>query len=153
LEVEPGIRVSTTREIQPDERSGAERDPARSVRPPPLQDAPPCQAWPFLDSILKASLSSFRSFIPANGKSPGNSRRTQFLCLRCWRNLTNHADALGTLVNYTYTTNGLVLTSTDANGHTTSFAYDGNGFLIAKTDPAANTTTYTISDVGGNSGV
>src|SRR5208282_1491237 len=29
-EVEPGIRVSTTRETQPDERSGAERDPARS---------------------------------------------------------------------------------------------------------------------------
>ncbi len=37
-------------------------------------------------------------------------------------NLTNHSDALGSLVSYTYATNGLVLSSTDANGHTTRFA-------------------------------
>jgi RHS repeat-associated protein len=63
-------------------------------------------------------------------------------------NLLNNYDDLGTLVSYTYATNGLVLTSTDADGHTSHFAYDTNGFLIAKTDPATNTTTYTYNSVG-----
>ena len=63
-------------------------------------------------------------------------------------NLTNNFDALGTLVIYTYATNGLVLTSTDANGHTASFSYDNNGFLISKTDAATNTATYQPNDVG-----
>ncbi len=63
-------------------------------------------------------------------------------------NLTNNFDALGSLVTYVYSTNGLVLASTDANGHTTSFGYDGNGFLNSKTDASTNTTTYTPNDVG-----
>ncbi len=63
-------------------------------------------------------------------------------------NLTNHSDALGSLVRYTYSTNGLVLTSTDANGNGSHFAYDTNGFLIARTDPAASTWHYTVNDVG-----
>jgi RHS repeat-associated protein len=63
-------------------------------------------------------------------------------------NLMNHWDALGSLVSYTYSTNGLVLTSTDANGNTSQFAYDANGFLIARTDPATNTWQFTVNDVG-----
>lgn len=63
-------------------------------------------------------------------------------------NLTNHFDALGSLVSYTYYTNGLVHTSTDANGHTTTFTYDANGFLYTQTDPATNTTTFFRNDVG-----
>jgi RHS repeat-associated protein len=63
-------------------------------------------------------------------------------------NLTNHSDALGTLVSYTYFTNGLVHTSTDANFHTTIFGYDSNGFLNSVIDPATNPTSYTLNDVG-----
>ena len=73
---------------------------------------------------------------------------TNFYSYDAGGNLTNHSDALGTLVSYVYSTNGLVLTSTDANGHTTSFTYDNNGFLTSKTDAATNTTTYTPNDVG-----
>lgn len=63
-------------------------------------------------------------------------------------NLTNHYDAFGSLVSYTYYTNGLVHTSTDANGHTTTSTYDTNGFLYTQTDPATNTTTFFRNDVG-----
>ncbi len=73
---------------------------------------------------------------------------TNFYAYDAGGNLTNHSDALGSLVSYIYSTNGLVLASTDADGHTTSFAYDTNGFLISRTDPATNTTTYAANDVG-----
>lgn len=63
-------------------------------------------------------------------------------------NLTNHSDDLGSLVRYTYATNGLVLTATDGNGNLSRFAYDTNGFLLTQTDPATNTTTFTRNDVG-----
>jgi len=63
-------------------------------------------------------------------------------------NLLRHFDDFGTLVSYTYASNGLVLTSTDANTNTARFAYDTNGFLISRTDPATNTTTFAYNDVG-----
>jgi len=63
-------------------------------------------------------------------------------------NLLRHFDTLGTLVSYTYRTNGLVESSTEANGNTSRFAYDTNGFLIAQTDPAANTTSFGLNEVG-----
>jgi len=73
---------------------------------------------------------------------------TNFFAYDAGGNLTNHSDALGSLVSYIYSTNGLVLASKDADGHTTSFAYDTNGFLISRTDPATNTTSYTVNEVG-----
>ncbi len=73
---------------------------------------------------------------------------TNFYAYDAGGNLTNHSDALGSLVRYTYSTNGLVLTSTDANGNTSQFAYDTNGFLISRTDPANNTWQFTVNDVG-----
>ena len=64
-------------------------------------------------------------------------------------NLLRHHDALGDLVRYTYTTNGLVETATDANGtNVIRFTYDTNGFLIARTDPALNTTSFEVNEVG-----
>jgi len=63
-------------------------------------------------------------------------------------NLLAHHDAIGTLVSYTYTNNGLVASSTDGNGNATRFFYDTNGFLIKKTDPAGNSWTYANNDVG-----
>ena len=63
-------------------------------------------------------------------------------------NLHRHYDALGDLVRYTYTTNGLVEISADANGNTTRFAYDTNGFLIARIDAAGFTTRYGYNEVG-----
>jgi RHS repeat-associated protein len=63
-------------------------------------------------------------------------------------NLLNQYDAIGTLVSYTYRTNGLVDTSTDANGRLTRFDYNTNGFLISKIDPGTNTRNYTCNDVG-----
>lgn len=63
-------------------------------------------------------------------------------------NLLRHYDALGTLVSYTYTTNGLPLTTTDGNGNVTRFAYDTNGFLIATTDPLAYTNARSVNEVG-----
>ena len=63
-------------------------------------------------------------------------------------NLLRHYDDLGTLVSYTYASNGLVLTSTDANTNITRFAYDTNGFLITRTDPAMNTTLLQYNEVG-----
>ena len=63
-------------------------------------------------------------------------------------NLLRHHDSLGTLVTYTYRTNGLVETSTDANGRLTRLAYDTNGFLLARTDAATNTTAYAVNEVG-----
>ena len=63
-------------------------------------------------------------------------------------NLLAQSDALGTLVSYTYRTNGLVDTATDANGRLTRFDYNTNGFLISKIDPSTNTWTYNYNDVG-----
>ncbi len=63
-------------------------------------------------------------------------------------NLLRHSDGVGTLVSYTYTTNGLVESSTDANGHASRFRYQADGFLIARTDPATNTTTFVVNEVG-----
>jgi YD repeat-containing protein len=63
-------------------------------------------------------------------------------------NLLTHYDDLGTLVSYTYRTNGLVETSTDANGHVSRFTYDTNGFLVARTDAATNNTSFAVNDVG-----
>jgi len=63
-------------------------------------------------------------------------------------NLLGQSDALGTLVSYTYRTNGLVDTFTDANGRVTRFDYNGNGFLITKIDPGTNTWSYTYNDIG-----
>ena len=63
-------------------------------------------------------------------------------------NLLSHFDALGTLVSYTYRTNGLVDTSTDANGRITRLDYNTNGFLISRIDTATNTWTYTPNEVG-----
>ena len=80
----------------------------------------------------------------------GSTTWTNFYSFDSGGNLTNHSDAVGTLVSYTYSTNALVLASTDANGHTTSFGYDTNGFLISRTDPSTNTTFYTRNDVGWN---
>ena len=63
-------------------------------------------------------------------------------------NLLTHADDVGTLVTYTYTTSGLVQTAKDANNHTASFTYTPEGFLQSKTDPANQTTSYTRSELG-----
>jgi RHS repeat-associated protein len=63
-------------------------------------------------------------------------------------NLLRHTDDFGTLVSYTYASNGLVLTNTDGNTNTTWFTYDTNGFLISRTDPATNTTQFEYNDVG-----
>ncbi|MCU0785624.1 MAG: DUF6531 domain-containing protein, partial [Verrucomicrobia bacterium] len=63
-------------------------------------------------------------------------------------NLLRHFDDRGTLVSYTYRTNGLVETTTDANGNTSRFAYDTNGFLVAQTDPATNTNSFAVNEVG-----
>ncbi|HXT11398.1 MAG TPA: LamG-like jellyroll fold domain-containing protein [Candidatus Angelobacter sp.] len=73
---------------------------------------------------------------------------TNFYAYDSAGNLTNQSDGIGTLVSYTYLTNGLVFTSKDANSNITQFGYDGNGFLKARTDPATNTTSYTLNDVG-----
>ena len=62
-------------------------------------------------------------------------------------NLTNQSDAIGSLTRYTYSTNGLVLTSTDGNGNISRFGYDTSGFLITQTDSATNTTTFTRNDI------
>jgi RHS repeat-associated protein len=63
-------------------------------------------------------------------------------------NLLRHYDAIGTLVSYTYTTNGLVASATDGNNRVTRFTYDANGFLIAQTDPATNTWSFTRNELG-----
>ena len=63
-------------------------------------------------------------------------------------NLLRHFDDLGTLVLYTYKTNGLVDMAIDANGHTNRFFYDTNGFLIRKLDAAGFPTTFGYNDVG-----
>ncbi len=63
-------------------------------------------------------------------------------------NLTNHYDELGTLVTYTYSTNGLVLTSTDANNRTNRFTYDTNGFVVMKVDAAGFTNRIANNEVG-----
>ena len=73
---------------------------------------------------------------------------TNFYAYDAAGNLTNHSDALGSLVQYAYFTNGLLATSSDANFHLTQFGYDTNGFLKTTTDPALNTTTYFPNDVG-----
>jgi RHS repeat-associated protein len=62
--------------------------------------------------------------------------------------ITNNFDDLGSLVRYTYSANGLVLTSTDGNGNVTRFSYDTNGFRISGTDPATNTTAFGYNEVG-----
>jgi len=63
-------------------------------------------------------------------------------------NLLRHYDDLGTLVAYTYRTNGLVDTSTDANGGITRFDYNTNGFLTSRLDPGTNLWTYAPNEVG-----
>ncbi len=63
-------------------------------------------------------------------------------------NLLRHYDALGDLVRYIYSTNGLVQTSVDANGYATRFSYDTNGFLVATTGPENDTTSYLLNEVG-----
>lgn len=78
----------------------------------------------------------------------GSPTWTNFYDYDAGGNLINQSDGLGSLVSYTYSTNGLVLTSMDANTNTTYFGYDTNGFLNAKTDPASNTVSYTLNDVG-----
>ena len=78
----------------------------------------------------------------------GSTTWTNFYAYDGAGNLTNHSDDLGSLVSYTYTTNGLVQTSIDANDRTSSFGYDPNGFLTSRTDPAGNTTTYDVNEVG-----
>lgn len=73
---------------------------------------------------------------------------TNFYAYDAGGNLTNHSDAIGSLVRYTYATNGLVLTSADANGNVSRFGYDTNGFLTSRTDPGTNTTAFIVNDVG-----
>ncbi|MSU57107.1 MAG: hypothetical protein EXS35_02820 [Pedosphaera sp.] len=89
-----------------------------------------------------------RQITPQPADTNGWTSWTNFYAYDAAGNLTNHSDALGSRVRYTYATNGLVLTSTDANGNTSQFAYDTNGFLVARTDPATNMWQFTVNDVG-----
>ena len=99
--------------------------------------------WSFHPFFNKAT----KQVTPQPPDANGWTTWTNFYAYDSSGNLTNHSDALGSLVSYTYATNGLVLSSTDANGHTTRFAHDTNGFLTACTDAAINTTTYVNNDV------
>jgi len=100
--------------------------------------------WVFDDRLNKP----LQQITPQPADANGWTTWTNFYAYDAAGNLTNHSDAIGTLVSYTYSTNGLVLTSTDANGDTTTFGYDANGFLNARTDPAGDATTYALNDVG-----
>lgn len=63
-------------------------------------------------------------------------------------NLLRHYDLAGTLVRYSYSTNGLVSVLTDANNHATRFGYDTNGFLTAITNAAGFVTRYGRNEWG-----
>jgi len=55
-------------------------------------------------------------------------------------NIVSNYDGMGTLVSYSYTSNGLLEAATDANGNTMSYAYNSDGFLVSKPDPESNET-------------
>ncbi|MEK7686213.1 MAG: LamG-like jellyroll fold domain-containing protein [Verrucomicrobiota bacterium] len=110
-----------------------------------------------LDEVTRWDFHAFfnkviQQITPQPADTNGWTTWTNFYAYDAVGNLTNHSDALGPLVRYTYRTNGLVETSTDANGNTTRFAYDTNGFLIARTEPFTTnntvTTTYVVNEVG-----
>ena len=63
-------------------------------------------------------------------------------------NLLLQDDNLGTLVTYTYSPKGLLLTAKDANNHTGSSTYTAEGFLLSRTDAANQTTNYTRTELG-----
>lgn len=68
-------------------------------------------------------------------------------------NLTNHYDLIGSLVQYSYTTNGLVRTVIDGNGNISTNAYNTNGFLVGVTVPDRNepgfaTTSFGVNELG-----
>ena len=63
-------------------------------------------------------------------------------------NLLAQYDSLGFVVTNTYSTNGLLLTSTDARGKTTRYTYNQDWFLASITDPATNTATFGVNDLG-----
>ena len=100
--------------------------------------------WTFHSLFNKA----IQQITPQPADANGWTTWTNFYAYDAGGNLTNHADALGDLVRYTYRTNGLVETSTDANDHVSRFTYNADGFLIARTDPATNTTTFVVNEVG-----
>jgi len=104
--------------------------------------------WGFHPFFNKATSQITLQPLDANGWATW----TNFYAYDAAGNLTNHSDALGSLVRYSYRTNGLVETSTDGNGKSKRFAYDTNGFLISRTDPFTTnstvTTTYDVNDVG-----
>lgn len=100
--------------------------------------------WTFHPFFNKA----IQQVTPQPNDSNGWTTWTNFYSYDGAGNLTNHSDAIGSLVNYAYTTNGLVRTSLDANGRESSFGYDTNGFLTSRTDPAGNTISYSVNDVG-----
>ncbi len=100
--------------------------------------------WAFHSFFNKA----IRQITPQPPDGNGQTTWTNLYAYDAGGNLTNHSDALGTLVGYTYLSNGLVSTSTDADGNTSGFGYDANGFLIERTDPAGNSTIYTRNDIG-----
>ena len=100
--------------------------------------------WTFHSFFNKAT----QQITPQPPDANGWTTWTNFYTYDIGGNLTDHADALGSLVRYIYATNGLVLTSTDANGNISRFGYDTNGFLTARTDPAANTTIFVVNEVG-----
>ncbi len=99
--------------------------------------------WVFDDRLNKP----LEQITPQPPDENGWTAWTNFYTYDAAGNLTNHSDAIGTLVSYTYSTNGLVLASTDANGNVTRFGYDTNGFLNARTDPAGNLTSYVLNDL------
>ena len=84
---------------------------------------------------------------PATAEAPG-SWENRYTYEATTGNLVTHADDIGTLVTYTYTTGGLVQTAKDANNHSASFAYTPAGFLQSKTDAASQTISYTRSELG-----
>ena len=100
--------------------------------------------WVFDDNINKPLQQITPQPVDANGWVCW----TNFYQYDVAGNLTNHYDALGSLVSYSYFTNGLVSNSTDANGNVSQFSYDTNGFLFTQTDPATNTTTFARNDTG-----
>lgn len=100
--------------------------------------------WKFHDLFNKA----VENITPQPRDTNGWTTWTNFYSYDASGNITNHSDALGTLVSYSYLNNGLVHSSTDANQNTTWLKYDTNGFLIARTDPATNTTSFAPNDLG-----
>jgi YD repeat-containing protein len=108
--------------------------------------------WEYHQST-NAALPSFnkaiREITPQPAEVNGNRTWTNYFEIDDHTgNLLVHRDDLGPLVNYTYTTNGLVATRTDGITNVARMRYDTNGFLVAGFDGAGFTNLVARNEWG-----